>query len=250
MRVPRAGHALLLHGAGGGGWEWAIWSGVFEAAGLAVSAPDLVPAGAGLAATGIEDYRAQAEAALRVLPRPRLLVGASLGGLLAAAIARGEADALVLVNPLPPAPWAAELPARDWPARVPWARLARLDSTRRAIPDADPASALYAFRRWRDESGRVLRQAHEGLDLPPPDCPVLCVASGQDRDVPPGVTDGLARAWGADRMALPGASHVGPLLGREAVACAEAVLAWWRRSAVAGRPRAPELRSPASPTRR
>ncbi|MBB1060296.1 alpha/beta hydrolase [Marilutibacter spongiae] len=243
MPNPRAGHALLLHGAGGGGWEWAVWSRVFEAAGLVVSAPDLLPVGDGLAATGLDDYRSQADAALRALPRPRLLVGASLGGLLAAAIAPDSADALVLVNPLPPAPWAAALPARDWAGRVSWGRLARLDSTRRAIPDAEPATALFAFRRWRDESGQVLRQAHAGLALSRPDCPVLCMASIDDDDVPPGLTGALAHAWGADMVTLPGASHVGPLLGREAAACAETVLAWWARSA-------PGVRSPASPARR
>ncbi len=243
MPNPRAGHALLLHGAGGGGWEWAVWSRVFEAAGLTVSAPDLLPTDAGLAETGLDDYRAQADAALHALPRPRLLVGASLGGLLAAAIAAASADALVLVNPLPPAPWAAALPARDWPGRVSWGRFARLASTRRAMAEADPATALFAFRRWRDESGRALRQAHAGLDLPRPGCPVLCMASSDDGDVPPGLTGALAHAWGADLVSLPGASHVGPLLGREAAACAETVLAWWARSA-------PGLRSPASPVRR
>ena len=54
-----------------------------------------------VAATHIEDYQAQVRAALAALPRPRVLVGASLGGLLAAMNA-GAADALVLVNPMPP----------------------------------------------------------------------------------------------------------------------------------------------------
>ena len=48
--------ALLVHGAGGGGWEWNVWRGVFEAAGIAVAAPDLQPVAAGLATTGFDDY--------------------------------------------------------------------------------------------------------------------------------------------------------------------------------------------------
>ena len=92
------------------------------------------------------------------MPRPRVLVGASLGGLLVLDAADG-ADAVVLVNPLPPVPWHVDMPARDWPDVVPWRRAARLSGTREAMPDADDATALFAFRHWRDESGTVLREA-------------------------------------------------------------------------------------------
>src|SRR5687768_3584762 len=148
-------HAVLVHGAGGGGWEWNVWRRVFAAHGLETDALDLRPVDAGLPATCFEDYAAQVRAVLDAVPRPCALVGASLGGLLAMACA-GAADALVLVNPLPPAPWADLLPSREWPDTVPWGRNARLASTRRALPDSDDATALFAFRRWRDESGAVL----------------------------------------------------------------------------------------------
>ena len=75
--------ALFVHGAGGGGWEWNVWRGVFEAAGFHVEAPDLMPARSDVTATRLQDYQAQVRAALAALPRPRVLVGASLGGLLA-----------------------------------------------------------------------------------------------------------------------------------------------------------------------
>ena len=220
--------ALLLHGAGGGGWEWNPWCGVFRAAGLQVAAPDLMPAAAGMAATRFDDYLAQAAMALAGLPRPRAVIGASLGGLLAARLAAqadARVDRLALVNPLPPAPWHAMLPTRDWPAVVPWRRDARLASTHAALPGADAATALYAFRRWRDESGAVLREAHAGMSVPAPDCPVLCVASVADEDVPCAVTEALASAWKADVLRLAG-SHVAPLLGPQAPAAAERVLAW------------------------
>ncbi|WP_149194941.1 alpha/beta fold hydrolase [Luteimonas suaedae] len=220
---------LFLHGAGAGGWEWNVWRAVFEAAGLATAAPDLQPAASGLAHTTLDDYAAQARAALQALPRPRVLVGASLGGLLAAMCAH-EADALVLVNPLPPAPWHEELPPRAWPAIVPWRHEVRLASTRRALPDADEATALYAFRHWRDESGRVLGTAHAGVAIERPSCPLLCMTSTVDDDVPPAVTAALAAAWGADLLRSPAISHVGPLLGRDAAAAAQQALAWCRGS--------------------
>lgn len=216
--------AVLVHGAGGGGWEWNVWRGVMRAAGIDVVAPDLQPAAGGLTATAIADYVVQVEAALLALPHPRALVGASLGGLLAMACAR-HAGALVLVNPLPPAPWAASLPARAWPDVVPWQQEARLASTRRALPDADDATALYAFRRWRDESGAVLREAAAGIAIARPACPVLCLASDADDDVPAALTTALAAAWDAECWPAPG-SHVGPLLGRNAAMLAGRVADW------------------------
>lgn len=218
-------HALALHGAGGGGWEWKLWRGVLAAAGIEVVAPDLLPAAAGLSETRREHYLQQANAALAALPRPRAVIGASLGGLLAMDCAQA-ADALVLVNPLPPAPWAASLPSRDWPDVVPWQREARLASTRRALPDADDATALFAFRHWRDESGAVLRAAHAGIRVSKPACRVLCVVSKHDEDVPPALTRALAAAWEAELIEADSPSHVGPLLGRCATDTAALVAAW------------------------
>mgnify|MGYP003582939830 FL=1 len=89
---------MLVHGAGGGAWEWNVWRAVFAAQGIDVVAPDLQPVAAGLPATGLRDYVAQVAEALQALPRPRAVVGASLGRLLARACA-GEGHALVLINP-------------------------------------------------------------------------------------------------------------------------------------------------------
>lgn len=218
-------HALCVHGAGGGAWEWALWRGVFDAHGIQCAAIDLQPAGGGLPSTDLDDYLAQVRAALAATPRPRALVGASLGGLLALACA-DEADALVLVNPLPPAPWALRLPPRTWPDVVRWGTDARLASTKRALFDSDEATAIEAMRRWRDDSGRVLREAHAGLDIEAPRGPVLCIASGRDDDIPPALTAECASAWGAELMRLPEASHVGPLLGRDATHTAARAVAW------------------------
>lgn len=220
---------LMVHGAGGGGWEWTVWRAVFEARDLRVATPDLRPAPAGLAATSYCDYLAQVGEALQALPRPRALVGASLGGLLAIEAARG-ADALVVVNPLPPAPWHAALPARCWPGVVAWGRDARLAGTRRALPDADPVTALHALHGWRDESGVVLRDACAGRVVAVPAIPTLCMASRRDDDVPPAITRALADAWNADFAWSEARSHVGPLLGEAAAHSADLAARWLQRS--------------------
>lgn len=231
--------ALCVHGAGGGGWEWGIWARVFSAAGIEVVAPDLRCAAPGLAATTLDDYSRQVAEALIALPRPRVLVGASLGGLLAVMQANA-ADALVLVNPLPPLPWAHRLPTRERsPEMIPWGREASLTGTRAALPDADAAACLYAARRWRDESGAVLNAAREGVLADRPEVPVLVLVSGRDDDVPAALSRELAQAWQASLIALPQASHAGPLLGHDAARCAAQVLAWldalpWPQPGAAG----------------
>lgn len=234
MTAVRA--ALLVHGAGGGGWEWNVWRGVFEAAGITVAAPDLQPVAAGLAATGFEDYLQQVRDALLVMPRPRAVVGASLGGLLAlhVADAADAADAVVLVNPLPPAPWHSDLVSRAWPDIVPWHRQARLDGTRRALPDTDEATTLFAFRHWRDESGAVLRHAYEGVTAARPACPVLFVLSHADDDVMPAIPSATAAAWDACVLQTVSPSHVGPLLDRHAAGIASQAVEWLNRAVQAG----------------
>ena len=222
---------MFLHGAGGGGWEWNLWSGVWRARGVTVSAPDLQPADAGLEVTQWDDYRRQVAAWLAALPRPRVLVGASMGGLLALQAAE-DADALIAINPLPPAPLHTALPARERPARVPWRRHARLASTRRSMPESDSASVLYALRRWRDESGAVLRTAQAGIDIPVPRCPALFLASRQDEDVPVQAARQLAGQAGGAFVELPG-GHLAPLLGRDATQAARQAVEWLNATVVA-----------------
>ena len=229
----RACNALLVHGAGGGAWEWNQWRGVLEAHAIAVHALELQPVAAGLAATTLQDYRTQVHEALQALPHPRVLIGASLGGLLAAMCApmsENQADALVLVNPLPPAPWHQRLSRRDWDdAVVPWRRNARLASTRDALGDADDAAAIFAFRHWRDESATALREAYAGIEVKMPACPVLLIASARDEDVSSEIIHLMSGEWQVDRLETLASSHVGHLLGREAPDVARQAVAWLNR---------------------
>lgn len=220
--------ALLIHGAGGGAWEWNVWRGVLSAHGIEVHAVELQPVRAGLAATSLDDYLQQVRAALPRLPDPKVMMGASLGGLLAMQIA-DQADALVLINALPPAPWHGRLPARDWGAIVPWQCGARLQGTRSALPDADDSSALFAFRHWRNESGRVMREACAGVEVDCPSCPTLMIVSSGDRDVPAQISRDFAKEWNATLLEAVAASHAGPLLGSEAAEHARQAVAWLNR---------------------
>ena len=130
---------------------------------------------------------------------------------------------LVLVNPLQPSGLVDSLPS---PSIVPWRSRGTLASTRRAMPDADDAARMHAFRRWRDESGAVLDEARAGVAIEAPACPVLVFASEHDTDVPAPSSGLLAATLEADFETVAGASHVGPLLGRSAARTAERVADW------------------------
>lgn len=227
MTDSRVQAALAVHGAGGGGWEWAIWQRVWRTQGVVLQAPDLQPAQAGLAATRLEDYLVQIETAAAALPRP-VLLGASLGGLVALALAaRVGARALILVNPVAPAGIAPRPVGRNSADGVlAWASRRRYAGTREALADADDAAVLFAYRRWRDESAGAVAAAAAGVATSPPDCPVLLIASDADTDVPFAASQALAAKLGADLWRCRGGSHVGPLLGRGAAALASRALAW------------------------
>lgn len=205
---------LLVHGGGGGAWEWALWQRVLAAHGYTAVAPDLQPAPDGLAVTGLTDYLAQ----LMALSGPwDAVAGASLGGRLALELtARVGTPRLLLINPL--------LQAAPDPARsgvIDWADLPQRASTRRALPDADPGALARAHARWRDESGRAIAEAGTWpIPLLPTSTRVSLLLSREDREVPPEP----AACWALRHrhsLRWTTASHAGPLLGRAAAAFAE-----------------------------
>jgi pimeloyl-ACP methyl ester carboxylesterase len=100
---------VMLHGAFCGGWAFERFRVPFEAAGFAVSAPTLRhhERGADLAAlasTSLSDYADDLIQELGAFEVPPILVGHSLGGLLAQMIAaRRRVRAAILISPC--APW-------------------------------------------------------------------------------------------------------------------------------------------------
>jgi pimeloyl-ACP methyl ester carboxylesterase len=100
---------LMLHGAFCGGWAFDTFRVPFEAAGFAVHAPTLrhhEPAASlkRLASTSLTDYTGDLLRVIDELDEPPVLVGHSLGGLLAQMIAAQRAvRAAVLIAPC--APW-------------------------------------------------------------------------------------------------------------------------------------------------
>lgn len=225
---------VLVHGAGGGGWQWRDWRPVFEGQGLTCHSPDLQPVEDGLEATKFSDYVHQITDLVARIEPPPVIVGASIGGIIALKVAEeGHCAALVLVNSVPPAAtdgW--NPPKRDFPPVISWSTRATLDETRRSMLDASDETVAWAHARWRDESGRAMRAVFHGVPATTPRLPTLIVSGGQDTTVKPAVSQSLGKRLHADVMTFAGVSHVGALLGRRAPFLAGSTLAWLRHGGI------------------
>ncbi len=218
--------AVMIHGAGGGGWEWKFWQEEFEKAGWRVAAPDLMPAEAGLAATRFEDYLAQVESWSEGASEV-VLIGASLGGILALKAAeRLEPGAVVFVNGVPPKRIPRKVTGQPIPEIIRWAN-GPLQDTIDAMPDSDEATIRWAHPQWRDESGAVVREVREGIEVGAlKNLPMLVVIGERDTDILPASNRAVAARYGADIHAYAGMSHVGPLLSTRAREVARQTLGW------------------------
>lgn len=225
--------ALLVHGAGGGAWEWQIWQRVFATQGVSTHALTLQPypgdsAERGFPNTSYALYLQQVQAELQ-RSGAKILIGASLGGLLAAELAGLEncvpsIDALVLVAPIPPRGLNKAGPTKA----KRWAASADLLNSARALPDADAAGVLYAHQNWRDESQHVLCTAYAGRDFNEYSGPTLTLLAQNEKDLSNDHLRQWANASRHDVMQIDGASHAGLLLGRHASNAAETALMWLR----------------------
>ena len=97
---------VMLHGANAGGWCFDDFAKVFEAKGFTCHAPDLIGHGenkgsamTSLAGVGIADYRSQMEAFLKDFASPPVLLGHSMGAVIAQQLAaQGLVRSLILVQ--------------------------------------------------------------------------------------------------------------------------------------------------------
>lgn len=218
----------MVHGAGGGGWEFDFWKPVFARAGWTVKARDLMPSRGGLAATTYADYEAQVVAWCRSAKRPLVVVGASMGGGLAqSTLTQVKPDLLILVGSVAPKKLDVERRPTSFPPIVKWAN-GPFEDTRLAMPDSTEKTQRWAWKRWRDESGQVMATLSAGVSASRPQCPTLVVWGAEDADIPLATGHKLAMTYQADLQAYGKTSHVGPLMGTRAGEIATNVVAWIR----------------------
>jgi pimeloyl-ACP methyl ester carboxylesterase len=226
---------VLLHGANEGAWVFDRFRKVFEGAGFTCHAPDLIGHGTKdadaaktLIGVGMRDYLAELEAFLVTVPPKPVLLGHSMGAILAQLLAaRGLASALILVAPaprsgiLPPTDAEKQL-AQDLMSLGPfWKTVINPDFdlakvyTLNRVPEAEQRAV---FDRFGPESGLAFFQMFFWMfdrtnatlvDTAAVRCPVLCIAGADDALISPATARATADAYsGATFWELPGHGHM------------------------------------------
>jgi pimeloyl-ACP methyl ester carboxylesterase len=215
---------FLIHGMWGGSWDWNEYRGFFEARGYRCLAPnlpfhDMDPRGQPdprLGTTSLLDYAAFLEQEVRKLEAPPVIVGHSMGGLLAQILgARGLGKALVLLTPASPAGIMAISPSvvrAFWSIQTKWGFWR--SPTRQTFEEAawsilhqyPPEEQRRRYDRMVYDSGRVATEigywlfdgkSASRVDEKKITCPVLVVGGGEDRIVPASVVRQVAHKYRA-----------------------------------------------------
>ena len=197
---------VMLHGASAGGWCFDKFRGVFESLGWTCHTPDLIGHGEDaadadtkLVGIGMADYRAELTKFLKALSPPPVLLGHSMGAVLAQQLAAsGMARALVLVSP---APRAGILPATDSERQLDQDLMTIAAFWKTVIhPDFDlacfyslnrvpPEEQWSVFDQFGPESGRAYfellfwmfdKTRATEVDTGAVRCPVLCLSGTDD----------------------------------------------------------------------
>ncbi len=243
---------VMLHGANAGGWCFEHFAKVFEARGFTCHAPDLIGHGANkgsamtaLAGVGIADYRAQMEAFVRAFAAPPVLLGHSMGAVIAQQLAaQNLAQSLVLVSP---APRAGILPPTGGEKQLDQDLMGLGPFWKQVIPPDFALACLYSlnrvpanaqravFDKFGPESGRALFELffwmfdQTGATAVATDqvrCPVLCLSGTDDKLVSLLTAQATAAAYrGAPFWALDGHGHM-LLVEPGAGEIAERIAAW------------------------
>lgn len=239
----------MVHGAFCGGWAFEAFRAPFEAAGFEVIAPDLRghgPADPPGAVTGVSmsDYADDIAALCASLDAPPVLLGHSMGGLVAQMAARRVAvRALVLLAPSPP--WGVAAGSLEEAATAFGVQLLGPFSSGALTPDRGlmraysldrlaKAEREAAVARLRSESAKAVRETLNwwldpfmttSLGPGPIGIPSLVIAGERDVVHSPGTCAAVAERIGAELQVMPAMSHW--LMGEPGwEQVAEAVLAW------------------------
>ena len=237
---------VFVHGAFTRARRWRPWVDYFTAAGHechAVTLPGHDPSDPALLSSLVfEDYVTAVKAAVESLDRPPILIGHSMGGLVAQHVAAAtRCDALILISSAPP--WRTGATRYSLPYTFSYVLPVLTGRPMLANPRAAHKLVLHDLpeREQRElapmfayESGKAYRTMVFGqapMRRGAVTCRVLCVNGGADRLLRPSVGKALARFYGAEHIVFPGHGH--SLVSETTVGTvAASVLRWVEGSAV------------------
>jgi pimeloyl-ACP methyl ester carboxylesterase len=213
---------LMIHGMCGGGWYWDRYRSILAQAGYTCLAPDLPmhdtnvsqPVHPNLGATSILDYVTALETQIATLDQPPILMGHSMGGLLAQILAsRGLAKAVVLLTPASPAGIVALMPSvlrTFFPVTSRWNFWNKPFTMSQATIDyailnqTPKAERDTLYPRMGHESGRAAfeigfwpfdQQHATRVNAADVRCPMLVIGAGKDRITPASVVRQVAAKY-------------------------------------------------------
>jgi pimeloyl-ACP methyl ester carboxylesterase len=237
---------IMVHGAFCGGWAYERFRTPFEAAGFAVLAPNLRghEAGGKVSGVSMSDYAADIATLCAAQAEPPVLLGHSMGGLVAQLAARkANIQALVLLAPSPP--WGVATSSFEEAATAFGVQMMGAFSSGAMEPDRglmrtysldrmpkDEREAVVA--RLTPESAAAIRETLNWWLDPfmttsvgpgPIGAPSLVMVGERDVVHPPPTARATAERIGATYEAFPGMSHW--LLGEPGWdAVADRVISW------------------------
>ncbi|MDZ7591805.1 MAG: alpha/beta fold hydrolase [Rubrivivax sp.] len=245
---------FLIHGMWGGAWCWSPFRERLEAAGFRCVAPtlpyhDADPRAAPdprLGGVGLQDYAGALTAQIDALDEPPVLVGHSMGGLLAQMLAaRGLARALVLLAPAAPAGILAVSPSvalAFWSIQTTWGfwhkpvRQTFAEASHSLLHLLPEPERRPVYDRFVHESGRAVFEVGywmfdatqaSRVDASRVTCPVLVIAGAEDRMVPAWAMRQVARKYAAVSVYREFEHHAHWLLGEPGWQhVADEVLTW------------------------
>ena len=228
---PEARHVVLVHGAANAAGVWLFWQRELAARGWTSHAVDLRGHGLApgdLSRATMQDYAEDVGIVISALNDPPVVMGWSMGGLVAIMVAAGGgAAACVALAPSAPARTRdADAPLRHGIFGPEEFGITGRDlADQPAMPDLDREERDVALQAVANESRLARDERKAGIVVESLPCPLLIVTGTEDREWPRKAYEGLG--LDARHVEVESASHWGLVLSRRALSKAvPRVTAW------------------------